>query len=303
MKTLLIVNPESGKGRGGKLLNHIKQYITENANDCTIKLTTCRGHATEIIKKESPGYQKIIVTGGDGTLNEVINGLDLTTEKQIGLLPIGSGNDFAKALSLPKSIDNNLTLVFNDTPRQISPDIGQVSILNDNEEVIKSSRFTNSCGIGFDAYVAHLNQTNKVLSGLSSYIVAILKALWEHNSVNIEARFDDREYSGEKLFVCIGNGETAGGGLYLTPGAVIDDGYLNYTIVERVSRLKLLRYLPLAVINKLTGIKYVQMSKFKDAYIKLRQPFYVHNDGEIVSDSASIIKVESLTSELKFIVP
>lgn len=302
MKTLFIVNPESGKGRGGKLLGRIEQYIDLNGINCSVRITKYRGHATKIIREESADYPKIVVAGGDGTLNEVINGLDLTVGNKIGLLPIGSGNDFAKALGLPKSFKDNLKLVFSDDARLISADIGQVSIFNEKEELIRINRFSNSCGIGFDAYVAHLNQTNKVFSGLTSYIVAVFRALWEHNSVTIEAIFDERTFEGEKLFISIGNGETAGGGLYLTPGAIIDDGYLNYTIVEKISRLKLLKYLPLAVINRLAGIKYVQMDKFKHAVITLREPFYVHNDGELVSNSASIIRIESLNSQLKFIV-
>jgi YegS/Rv2252/BmrU family lipid kinase len=303
MKTLLILNPVAGKGRGGKLRSHIEQFIAENSVDCNINPTAERGHATRIAQKEFSDYERIIVSGGDGTLNEVINGIDLDSDLLIGLLPIGSGNDFAKALKLPDSLEENLKLAFNENSRTMKADIGQVSVFSNKDELIKSSRFTNSCGIGFDAYVAYLNQTNKVFSGLASYIIAVIKALWEHNSVNIEATFDDRKYTGEKLFICIGNGETAGGGLYLTPGAVLDDGYLNYTIVESISRLKLLRYLPLAVINRLTGIKYVEMNKFKEAHIMLKEPFYVHNDGEIVTDSATIIKIESLNSKLKFIVP
>lgn len=303
MDTLLIFNPESGKGRGGKLLENIKHYIAENGHSCEIRITTHRGHASLIASEEAAEYQKFIIAGGDGTLNEVINGLNPAIEKKLGILPIGSGNDFAKALGLSSSLNDNLKLVFNRDPRLLSPDLGQISIFDETNKLVKTNRFVNSCGIGFDAYVAHLNQTNKILSGLASYIVAIIKALWEHNSVDIDAKFDERTFEGEKLFISIGNGETAGGGLYLTPGAIIDDGYLNYTIVERISRLKLLRYLPLAVINRLSGIKYIEMDKFKHATIKLKDPFYVHNDGELVSNSASIITIESLNSELKFIVP
>ncbi len=303
MKTLLVLNPASGKGRGGRILKSVENFIKENHLDCNIFTTNFRGHATEIIENEASNYQKIVVAGGDGTLNEVVNGIDIAADKYIGLLPIGSGNDFAKALNLPKSLENNLNLVFSNNPKYVMSDIGSINIYNDKNEHIKSNLFSNSCGIGFDAYVAHLNQSNKILSGLSSYIVAVLRALWEHNTVDIEATFDDKDFEGEKLFICIGNGETAGGGLYLTPGAVIDDGYLNFMVVERISRLQLLRYLPLAVVNRLSGIKYVVMSKFKSASIRLKKPFYVHNDGEIVSESASIIKIESLNSNLKFIVP
>jgi YegS/Rv2252/BmrU family lipid kinase len=303
MKTLVILNPASGKGRGGKLLKTIRNYLSEHLIECTLIITESIGHATEIARIESKNFQKIIVGGGDGTLNEVLNGLDLTVGNLLGLLPVGSGNDFAKALKLPKPFLNNLNLVFSDKPKSFSSDIGHVDIYTENNELIRSNHFANSCGIGFDAYVAHLNQSNKVFTGLPSYIIAIIKALWEHNSVEISATFDEREYNGEKLFICIGNGETAGGGLYLTPGAVINDGYLNFTVVEKISRLKLLGYLPLAVVNRLSGTKYVKMDKFKSASIRLKKPFYVHNDGEIVAESASIINIESLNSELKFIVP
>ena len=303
MKTLLIVNPVSGKGKGSKLLRTFKNYVHEKLIDCTIITTEYTRHATEIAKNESKNYEKIIVGGGDGTLNEVLNGLDLSVENRLGLLPFGSGNDFAKALKLPKSILKNLNLVFSDNPKFTSSDIGRADIFDENNELLRSNRFVNSCGIGFDAYVAHLNQSNKLLSGLASYIVAVIRALWEHNSVNVAATFDNKEFNGQKLFVCIGNGETAGGGLYLTPGAVIDDGYLNFNVVERISRLQLLMYLPLAVVNRLTGVKYVEMGKFESALIRLKKPFYVHNDGEIVAEYASIIKIESLNSKIKFIIP
>ena len=141
MDTLILVNPESGKGRGRKLLGSIRQYTEENGINCQIRITKHRGHATEIISKESSEFQKIVITGGDGTVSEAINGLDPAIETKLGLLPIGSGNDFARALGLPRFLNDNLKLVFKDAPNYLSTDIGKVRIFTEPKDLVKTNLF------------------------------------------------------------------------------------------------------------------------------------------------------------------
>jgi len=300
VKIAYIINPEAGKGNGHKTYQKIKPFISSNAISSTVFQTNAPRHAIEIAKKISEKFNRIIIVSGDGTLNEVINGVDLEKNILYGLLPVGSGNDFARSLLLSKDINKLLSVYYSENPPIISSNIGNIEIQSHNNKNISFTRFINSLGIGFDAHVAYLNQNSKVLSGTASYIVAIIKALVDFKSVKFSGYIDEQNISSESLFIAIGNGRTIGGGLYLTPDALIDDNILDLSIVEKISRLKLLRLLPLALINRLASRPELDMYTFKQATINLDTPYFVHTDGEIVSSSAKKVKVSIEKEKINF---
>jgi len=267
VKIAYIINPEAGKGKGYKTYQKIKSFISTNSIPSTVFQTNAPRHAIEIAKKSSEEFDRIIIVSGDGTLNEVINGLDLEKNILCGLLPAGSGNDFARSMTLSKDIFKLLNVYYSENPPIIRSNVGNVEIQSDNNKNILSTRFINSLGIGFDAYVAYINQNSKILSGTASYIVAIIKALVDFKSVKFIASIDKYNISSESLFIAIGNGKTIGGGLYLTPDALIDDNLLDLSTVDKMSRLKLLRLLPLALINKIGTRPELNMCRFKEAEI------------------------------------
>ncbi len=185
-------------------------------------------------------------------LNEIVNGISNPKNIILGVLPVGSGNDFIKNISLGNSIIDNMSIIHNSSKSEIiKVDVGNVVYTNLNENKAKEHKFINNLGIGFDAYVGKLNQQNKVFSGISSYIYSVIKALFNYKMIDCEIYFNEDYVSDEKLMLSIGNGISSGGGFYLNPHAIINDGQLDISIFDKITRRRLLTALPLALLNKI----------------------------------------------------
>lgn len=298
MKIAIIINPISGKGNGKKFFKQISRLHINNSY-IEYFLTEKPLHAVEIAKRVS-NYDRIIVCGGDGTLHEVINGIDINSYAKLGLLPIGSGNDFS--LSFHKSKVDILSLLdyyISDNPLIRQVNFGDVEIIDSNKKIFKK-RMINSFGVGFDAKVAFFKQNNKLLSGSFSYIYSILKSLIEFNKIDFNAMYDEKTINGNALFCAVGNGESIGGGLYLMPNAKVDDSILDLSIVSINSRLKLLTLIPKAMSNSLTTRKELTQYRFNNLELTLSTPFYAHIDGEVITDIAKLIKVTMPEQKLNF---
>ena len=163
-----------------------------------------------------------------------------------------------------------------------------------------NKRMINSFGVGFDAKVAYYNQHEKTFSGTMSYIYSILKALFEFSKINVTATLNGKSITNNALFCAVGNGKTIGGGLYLMPQAIIDDDLLNLSIVSIKSRFKLLQLFPKALTNKLSGRKELSEHTFTNLDLELKDPFYAHIDGEIISDNAKYINVKLSNEKINF---
>jgi len=303
-KTVFIINPAAGKGKGVKSNLLISKYLRKHSIDAEIILTKKPKHATEIAKQLSQNIKRVISVGGDGTLNEVINGLSLSIEREVGILPIGSGNDFASALKMGKNFDANLLLLLSDAPNIQKVDIGHVEY-SEHGDVKKKfeTRFINSLGFGFDAYVAYLNQTNKKLNGIASYIYAVIRALSSFKTSSTEYSIDGKKIiSGKNLMLAIGNSKTTGGGFYLTPDAEINDGKFNLCTIDDVSNLKLLQALPKALFNKIKIVHEVSLDEFTALNIMVEnEGYFVHCDGENITRNIYSAEIAILKHELKFI--
>lgn len=299
-KILYIVNPISGGGRGLKIIPQIKNFHKDKSTHFNIIQTEYPKHATEISKIYCHEYDKIVSVGGDGTLNEIINGLKLNSDILLGVLPIGTGNDFVKNFD----IGNNITdiLFMNYTSNNfISIDLGKIIYFDVNNNTPKTHLFINSLGIGFDAYVSYLKSNNSSLQGIFAYLVAIVKALIKFEMLNFKVKTDSFSIDEEKLMLNVGNGKSSGGGFYLTPKANLSDNILDLTLIDKVTRLRLLSALPKAIINKIETVKEVKMYKFKNLSLELDKPYYLHCDGEIITEIMKKAEIQCLDNVIKII--
>ncbi len=294
-KYLIIVNPVAGKGKGEKAHKIIKDFLAGKNFERKIVLTERPEHAKEITEKESGNFDVIVAVGGDGTNNEIINGLNFGHEKIFAVIPIGSGNDLVHNYPYPKKTDEILNTVFRDEIRAMNIDVGKIVYKENNSRERKTHYFINGLGIGFDAFVAYLNQQNKTLSGIASYILAVGKALKTYKPFEIDFETEEVNAKGEKMLLAIGNGVSAGGGFYLTPNGIVNDGLLELCVLDTVGKAELMMKLPLALFNKVDKIKQIALSRFKNLIIKEISPTFVHADGETVTTeliSAEISLVE-----------
>ena len=302
-KYLFLVNPAAGKGKAFKTVPFIQNYFNGIGNkNYQIILSNAPKHLTEIaIKSCEQDFTHIIAVGGDGTVHEIVNGLRENSKIYFGLLPVGSGNDFARSLRLSKDIKTNLDLILNSYSCVKMVNITEVDITNRSSSVLHKTFVINSLGVGFDALVAEVNQTNKIFSGLLSYILSVIYSISNYKPIDAEIQINDKSIQGLKLLISVGNGKTSGGGFFLNPDAEIDDNLLDICIIDSLTKFNIVRHLPKALTNKIKNVKEVSLQRFTIANIYLKKPFIVHADGEIISRDAVKISVKLSDSKLKVI--
>ena len=292
-----IVNPVSGNGRTGRTLPYLVGLAKKLGIKFDLQLTKAPEHATELANDCSDDFDVMVAVGGDGTVNEVATGA-FKSQKIMGVIPTGTGNDFARALarlsdwiSSKRSLHDHLHRIMNGRAAPI--DIASVHI--NSQDFL----FVNGVGVGFDAEVAKESQTVHRLKGLSKYLLSVAKTLSKYKSSLMRIELDDRSIEQKTFLVAIGNGISSGGGFLLTPHAVLDDGLLDACIVSDVSLMKVLQVLP-RVLNG-THEKYpeVKMTKTRQIKILSEMPVLIHRDGEVSSERVNEVQVRIIPSALK----
>jgi len=282
----VIVNPAAGKGKGAiflrKYLNALNKLGVKKEN---ILVTNGKDHASILTKDLSLSENIIYCVGGDGTLNEIVNGLGELSKAKLGVIPIGSGNDFARAIGY---YQNKLKLndYFNSSSF-VKSDIGQLRVLS-NESVLLERKFISSLGIGFDASVASKIRTIKYIKGLPLYLTSVFVTLKEYNAPQSQIKISAAEEVSisDKIFLfTIGNTSTAGGGFKLNPNARIDDGRLDLCLAKNVSKSTILKVLPKALNGTHIFDRHISSFTFKKVIYKTNEKVVIHTDGEVYNFS------------------
>ena len=302
-KYLFLVNPAAGKGKGFKTVPFIQNYFNHIGNkNFQIILSKAPKHLTEIANKScEQDFTHIIAVGGDGTVHEILNGLRKNSKIHFGLLPVGSGNDFARSLHLSNDIKTNLDLILSPNSLVKIVNITEVIIIDKSLSIPHKIFIANSLGVGFDALVAEKNQTNKIFNGLLSYIISVIYTIGHFKPFDAEIHINDNIIKGLKMLISIGNGKTSGGGFILNPDAQIDDNLLDICIIDSLTKFNMVRHLPKTLTNRIKNVKEVSLHRFTIAVIYLKKPGLVHADGEIISRNAVKISVKLSDSKLKVV--
>jgi len=271
---LFIVNPVAGKNRGEKMIDHIKEICLQRQVSFDLVVTEDIGGGTVAMEQTIHlPYRTYVAVGGDGTVNEVMNGLQ-GTDKHLGIIPCGTGNDFARSLKLPKDPVEALGQLLDGGVVEI--DLGQV---NDHF-------FINIASIGLDAEIAeYTNRIKKWLKGTYAYIVALINVLVSYCPMTVQLATGDevKEYRVMLLALC--NGNYYGGGMEIAPGAKVDDGLLDICLIKAMSKLKLLLVFPTVFKGTHTAFREVEIFRRREMTISSDTPFKINVDGEIVSCS------------------
>lgn len=286
MKTIIIVNKLAGKGKAFKVYQSIKD-IVENVDSIKIFFTNHPGELGKICSEFKNEKCKIIIMGGDGTVNSVINGLGIKSNCSVAVAPIGSGNDFAKEFSWyhDKNYRNMLERIIA-SEEYSKCDVGEIRYVS-HENKNFNHLFLSSCGIGFDALVSAMSRKINYLRGLPLYLAAVVKSLTKYKAVDVISASHETNLIGSKLMVSIGNTKYAGGGFMLNPAAKIDDGILNACIPHYLKISKILQVLPKAIHGSHINLPEVKMLNFEKIAFEFGAPQYLHADGEVISESVS----------------
>ncbi|MCZ7557229.1 MAG: diacylglycerol kinase family lipid kinase [Bacteroidia bacterium] len=294
----LIVNPAAGRGRGGRVHREVLKKAHDHGWHVNEYVTGGRGHATTIAAKLPDDEAPLLVLGGDGTMNEVINGLRHRSHP-VGLVPIGTGNDFARLLRL-RDTDDALHALREGKRRVV--DTALVDVVNE-DGTVERRRFINSMGIGFDAAVAVDVANVRLGSGMLPYLISVFRVLRTYEAVPSTITFSNVEISSTLFLACIGNGTTSGGGFRLTPHAHADDGLLDLCHVRSTPMRRILAVLPKALSGTHVHAPEVRMERAAHFNVALDFPLPVHLDGEILTRQARRLVVTCLPGVFEFFIP
>lgn len=269
MRLLVLVNPASSRGDGAGAEAAIQAAFDARRLHYEIARTERAGHACELVRDHGADFDGIVAVGGDGTLHEVLQGVDVARHV-VGLVPRGSGNDFAWMNGWPSSIDACADRIRAGVERRI--DLGHWD----------GGRFHTSVGVGFEARVTYESLRIQRLRGPAIYLAALARILRDLHTYPAHIDWGGGRWQGDLLLASIGNGRRVGGAFLLTPEARNDDGLLDLCFTPGVSVLKLLSILPRTF--KGTHVRTPPVRLERGARIRLRADggVPVHVDGEVV---------------------
>jgi len=268
MRFKLIINPVAGGKRGRSLTEKILERLRTWGISFEYEFSRYIGHATEIARRSVKGVDAVVAVGGDGTVNEVLNGI-FGYNIPLGILPVGRGNDFFRTISNSRILDVILK-PFLDIPKFNMVDVGR---MNDRY-------FINVAGIGFDAMVAGISEPVRFL-GPVAYLGSALVGLLKNKGIRLKLNIDGNKIDMNALMIAIANGRYFGGKMLIAPEASPWDGKFDVCLIENASKLEVLKTLPKVYSGK--HIYHPKVKTFKAEYLEITSTgnMPVEMDGEI----------------------
>lgn len=278
----LILNPAADRGHAGELEPTLHDIIQERVTaagaqyDVHWVRTERPRHAIKLA--QDPSYDVIVAVGGDGTVHEVVNGLmqlDPAERPQLGVIPVGSGNDFAFNLGLPIDPHEAARCLVGDQVRTV--DAGEIV-----DDKGRHEFWNNTIGVGFSGAVNIASRAKKKLRGFAVYFVSVLETiLFKPPDLDSTFEIDERSFPRRISMVSICNGPREGGGFPVAPNASLDDGLLTYTIMRRLSRPAILRFLPVVMAgNHLKYTRTFENGTAERIRMASASTMAIHVDGE-----------------------
>jgi diacylglycerol kinase (ATP) len=301
----IIVNPTSGRGNGEIFYPLIEKRLSELGVHFEMVRTEGPEHAILLAEAASrSGSEVVVAVGGDGTANEVLNGLVMARqtgegEAVLGLIPVGRGNDFAFGSGSALGFEEACQALVTGWRKWI--DVGCVRGGNYPE----GRYFGNGVGIGFDAVVGFESLKMKRLQGFPSYIVAALKTIFlYYKAPLVKVEFDGQELQLPALMVSVMNGKRMGGGFFMAPEGQPDDGLFDMCIVHQVSRPGIFKLIPRFMKGSQAGHPAVRMERADRVTVTALQGFLpAHADGETLCYAGQRLELSVMPRMLEIIVP
>jgi len=295
-KIKIIVNPYAGRWKAKAAIPEIERACQKIGLEYDLTVTEGPEHGIELSREAAlAGFSPIVAAGGDGSISEVVNGLMQATGDGVagplGVIPLGSADDFADMLGLEKDIETACRAIQAGHTRTI--DVCQV---NDRF-------FDNNAAIGLEPVVTITQAAMKRVKGTPRYILAALKAIFTLRPWHMHLAWDDGEYEGPVTLVSVGNNRRTGGAFWMTPRAEPDDGLLDFVFVGGVGRLKLLRLLPTTFDGSHVEHPEVTYLRTTRLTIECDPPTPIHADGELFDLAATRIEYTVLPGRLRVIAP
>lgn len=300
MEWFVIVNPNAGKRKGEKDWLEIAAQLTAAGIEFVSVFTEHRGHAVVLTRKYvENGYRNIIVVGGDGTLNEVVNGIftqaHVPVEKiTLAMIPVGTGNDWCRMFNIPGDYKQAIKLI---TKRKIFvQDTGTIKYIS-SDGIEKIRYFINMAGMGFDALVAKKTNKQKDLgkSNPMSYVVNILSSLFLYTSTKVSVLLDNEKITSDIFSMSVGICQYNGGGMKQAPDALPDDGLFDLTLIKPIGKFKVIRNIIKLFDGSFTRLPEVSTFRSSKIIIHSEPPMYMEADGESLGHTPFVFNILPLS--------
>lgn len=293
-RAFVILNPAAGRGRAKRAWASIQPVLRSGRLEFEEAFTDRPMHAWTLAEEAArDGYELIVAVGGDGHTHEVINGLLRGRPEQppaLGVIPIGTGNDFPRCLNIPKDPAAAARLLLDGARKRI--DVGQV-----NERY-----YATISGVGFDAEVAYqVNQWPRWFGGTALYVAAILKMLATYRPVETRVTIDGQEQTLRMFLIAAANTNWYGGGFFMAPHARIDDGLLAVVVARDLGKGETLALLPRVYSGNHLKHPKVSHTTAREVRVESDVPLAIHADGETVGKIPAIFR--AVPGALEVIVP
>ena len=303
-KYKIIVNPTSGRGSGEESIPKIESWLHEAKLDFDLVRTERPWHAAELARQAvADGFDIVVSAGGDGTANEVINGLMQAKVSGIGtavmsVLTVGRGNDFAFSMGIPTELEAGCQTLINNHRRTI--DVGKVT----GGLFPEGRYFGNGVGIGFDAVVGFEALKLKRLHGFASYIVAALKTIFLYfKAPEVQIKFNDEELTLSALMVSVMNGIRLGGGFMMAPQGSPEDGVFDLCIAKQVSRPQIFALIGRFMQGTQASHSAILTAQTQKIIVKAVDGVLpAHADGETLCVDGTELAVELLPKQIELII-
>jgi YegS/Rv2252/BmrU family lipid kinase len=286
---IVIVNPNAGSRKGKKDWDVISALLKNYSIKYEAYFTGGKRHAIEITCRViTEGYRKIIVVGGDGTMNEVINGIFTqnvchSREITVAMITVGTGNDWGRMFGIPQDYEGAIKLIINS--RICLQDAGVVTYFHGTE---KGKRyFLNIAGLGFDALV--VRRTNRAKdrgrSNKTIYYWTLLRSLFSYSHTSTDVVIDGRRIENDTFSISLGIGRYSGGGMMQTPNAITDDGLFDITIIKKMRKGEMIRSLKMLYDGSILTHRKTEGYTGKNIKIDSDPLIHVEADGESLGHS------------------
>ena len=294
-----MLNPAAGRGAAARALDPIAREFHHQGWSVEVERTERPGHGAELAARAvQAGAQRIVAVGGDGTVHDVANGLlrhglgGRGGDVALGVVPIGSGNDFAKLVG-----------VYRHSPVRAVRRLVTAQTARFDAGLVCDEYFVNSVGFGFGPEVVRVRNAMPGLSGFASYFVPVLRAFARFRPPRLEVRARGFAETGNMMMVEVCNGTTAGGSYRFAPDAQPGDGRLDVCLVRRVSLLRFLMAVPRVMRGTHATMREVALFQTREVAIRsLDGPLLLHLDGELREPDARECTVRVEPGRLKVMV-
>lgn len=285
----VIVSSRSGGGKARRDWPEIAKMLKARSIEFSEMITDHAYHAIELAREAVlEGFRKLLVLGGDGAIHEVLNGLYSQeevspSEVTLGLIPVGSGNDWSRLHKIPSDYEAAVDLIAEADKHTRVQDVARVDTLMDGKPYCR--HMMNIGGLGFDSEVCHRFDLAKERGHASDrqYLKSLLSGFLSYKCLKFRVSVDGQEfYRGPAFSVALGIGKYCGGGMMQTPEAIPDDGLIDVTVVGKISKLQFLHKVPSLFRGDIFKNKEVIHTRGRQVDISAAPYSYMEVDGEPV---------------------